>query len=118
MFMRNRLARKMAAEMRGATCAGTQTSKAPTLSGPSVTNHYSVAQSHFCAAQSHFCAAQTISMQHSRISMQQRWPLSATVNFTYELLMSFRIHLQAYFVYLVAAQFTTDLDSSHGHSIL
>ena len=42
MFMRNRLARKMAAEMRGATCAGTQTSKAPTLSGPSVTNHYSV----------------------------------------------------------------------------
>ena len=41
--MRNRLARKMAAEMRGATCAGTQTSKAPTLSGPSVTNHYSVA---------------------------------------------------------------------------
>ena len=42
--MRNRLARKMAAEMRGATCAGTQTSKAPTLSGPSVTNHYSVAQ--------------------------------------------------------------------------
>ena len=40
--MRNRLARKMAAEMRGATCAGTQTSKAPTLSGPSVTNHYSV----------------------------------------------------------------------------
>ena len=37
MFMRNRLARKMAAEMRGATCAGTQTSKAPTLSGPSVT---------------------------------------------------------------------------------
>ena len=44
MFMRNRLARKMAAEMREATCAGTQTSKAPTLSGPSVTNHYSVAQ--------------------------------------------------------------------------
>ena len=43
MFMRNRLARKMAAEMREATCAGTQTSKAPTLSGPSVTNnHYSV----------------------------------------------------------------------------
>ena len=42
MFMRNRLARKMAAEMRGATCAGTQTSKAPTLSGPSVTNRYSV----------------------------------------------------------------------------
>ena len=41
-FMRNRLARKMAAEMREATCAGTQTSKAPTLSGPSVTNHYSV----------------------------------------------------------------------------
>ena len=41
--MRNRLARKMAAEMREATCAGTQTSKAPTLSGPSVTNHYSVA---------------------------------------------------------------------------
>ena len=40
--MRNRLARKMAAEMREATCAGTQTSKAPTLSGPSVTNHYSV----------------------------------------------------------------------------
>ena len=36
------LARKMAAEMREATCAGTQTSKAPTLSGPSVTNHYSV----------------------------------------------------------------------------
>ena len=32
----------MAAEMREATCAGTQTSKAPTLSGPSVTNHYSV----------------------------------------------------------------------------
>ena len=29
--------------MRGATCAGTQTSKAPTLSGPSVSNHYSVA---------------------------------------------------------------------------
>ena len=45
MFMRNRLARKMAAEMRGATCAGTQTSKAPTLSGPSVTNHYSVSLS-------------------------------------------------------------------------
>ena len=42
MFMGNRLARKMAAEMREATCAGTQTSKAPTLSGPSVTNHYSV----------------------------------------------------------------------------
>ena len=42
MFMRNRLAGKMAAEMREATCAGTQTSKAPTLSGPSVTNHYSV----------------------------------------------------------------------------
>ena len=40
--MRNRLARKMAAEIREATCAGTQTSKAPTLSGPSVTNHYSV----------------------------------------------------------------------------
>ena len=32
MFMRNRLARKMAVEMREATCAGTQTS-----------NHYSVA---------------------------------------------------------------------------
>ena len=44
MFMRNRLARKMAVEMREATCAGTQTSKAPTLSGPSVTNHYSVAR--------------------------------------------------------------------------
>ena len=44
MFMRNRLARKMAAEMREATCAGTQTSKAPTVSGPSVTNHYSVVQ--------------------------------------------------------------------------
>ena len=42
MFMRNRLAKKMAAEMREATCAGTQTSKAPTLTGPSVTNHYSV----------------------------------------------------------------------------
>ena len=42
MFMGNRLARKMAAEMREATCAGTQTSKAPTLTGPSVTNRYSV----------------------------------------------------------------------------
>ena len=31
--------------MREATCAGTQTSKAPTLSGPSVTNHYSVLKS-------------------------------------------------------------------------
>ena len=49
MFMRNRLARKMAAEMRGATCAGTQTSKAPTLSGPSVTNHYSVPLATFLA---------------------------------------------------------------------
>ena len=49
MFMRNRLARKMAAEMRGATCAGTQTSKAPTLSGPSVTNHYSVFWGQHCS---------------------------------------------------------------------
>ena len=46
MFMRNRLARKMAAEIREATCAGTQTSKAPTLSGPSVTNDYSVPVGH------------------------------------------------------------------------
>ena len=32
----------MAAEMREATCAGTQTSEAPTLSGSFVTDHYSV----------------------------------------------------------------------------